>query len=1263
MQTSNSMELQAKNIHRSNNKTLLQFNSSPMKKEQTHPNDEKLNLLRTNYYDSSHSNSGAMYRSNSNLELHDCGNFVQYNGNNISLKRVSSHGSIDLMADKQHDLFAKKMSKEANAIECVDRKNLEEILHQETEKSNSDSPKFNLKLKLWSQGNKSTASKSQSSNNDEINNSAAINTSVISADIEERARRRSFAHFDCQSLMVNLGYAARLRGLLLSRRRNTTTGASAAAMYNTRSSTPDADVEDDETDRKLSNELLETCPFFRNEIGGEIERYVGLSRISLNSLKKGSQDKEEFHCPSLAYGVSVLECSFGESLWRKHSCPYEQNTSLIEENDNGAYYYRKYFLEQEHQNWFGMDDQLGPVAISIKKEKPLHQPLSSDPNHQQHLYRIIVRTSELLTLRGSIFEDSIPNPRGSRGKSVNTKDILDYVAPEVQSTCLRLAISSSQCEQQILKLDEQGISNKYKVGILYCREGQATEEDMYNNMESGPSFIEFLESFGKVVRLKGFQNYKAGLDTKTDSTGTHSVYATYCNCEVMFHVSTMLPYTPNNRQQLLRKRHIGNDIVTIIFQEPGAKPFTPKHIRSQFQHVFIVVRVINPCSDGTLYHVAVTRSKELSIFGPPLKYNAIYAKGKKFTEFLLAKIINAENAAHKSKKFATMATRTRQEYLKDLCSNYVNQITLDSGQKFSIFSSKKKEPYIPRFTGDASQRGAFCWQIVLDDCGLQKKVDCYLGISSESFVLIEESAQKAIFVIPNRSILGWSTNGNALRIFYHQGECLTINMHDFRDRDEQLEVIERLRAVSCGTGALELNLQRNSLGQLGFHLQPDGIVTTVEINGPAWSAGLRQGYRLVEICKVAIATLSHDQMVDLLKTSLQVTVTVIESHSDFSPRRGCFLPNCKFNAINYDYNIAQSYKKLSKSMYNESSTSNVASGYESGATYSSGFTCAADLFSKKSYFIDSNIGTLTSSSSGHSSSEDKWYSYDFIDANMKSDASKSEDNRSQLYKNPSLVESHLNRVTEFATSKQPSYSLTDNRSSDNNSKTSLETSIQVSKPKKESRINNHHSSTDASSEAPILKLQTTNYKNNNSMLVNDMTRRPISLRLPNHHRHSTHTPYTSNFQEDLMKLISPEYLNTENYQQDLVDKNRSSKEQNLINSLVHKYKSPSKVYDSEKNSTFVQNRKERDIVSLEKISLNEDTTCVTTARARPATIVATSLTSSSASTSNCISNSYVNHDKNEAIKSPYEPSDAINNSSPERNLFQVSFLPRLSNFF
>ena len=59
------------------------------------------------------------------------------------------------------------------------------------------------------------------------------------------------------------------------------------------------------------------------------------------------------------------------------------------------------------------------------------------------------------------------------------------------------------------------------------------------------------------------------------------------------------PLSPHH--QLLRKRHIGNDIVTIIFQEPGALPFTPKNIRSHFQHVFIIVRAHNPCTDNVCY--------------------------------------------------------------------------------------------------------------------------------------------------------------------------------------------------------------------------------------------------------------------------------------------------------------------------------------------------------------------------------------------------------------------------------------------------------------------------------------------------------------------------------------------------------------------------------------------------------------------------------------------------------------------------------------
>lgn len=50
-----------------------------------------------------------------------------------------------------------------------------------------------------------------------------------------------------------------------------------------------------------------------------------------------------------------------------------------------------------------------------------------------------------------------------------------------------------------------------------------------------------------------------------DSTGTHSLYTTYKDYELMFHVSTMLPYTPNNRQQVSKLSHGGPEAPLNLF--------------------------------------------------------------------------------------------------------------------------------------------------------------------------------------------------------------------------------------------------------------------------------------------------------------------------------------------------------------------------------------------------------------------------------------------------------------------------------------------------------------------------------------------------------------------------------------------------------------------------------------------------------------------------------------------------------------------------
>lgn len=75
------------------------------------------------------------------------------------------------------------------------------------------------------------------------------------------------------------------------------------------------------------------------------------------------------------------------------------------------------------------------------------------------------------------------------------------------------------------------------------------------------------------------------------------------------------------------------------------------------------------------------------------------------------------------------------------------------------------------------------------------------------------------------------------------------------------------------------------MGQLGFHVHYEGIISDVESTGFAYREGLRAHCRLVEICKVAVSTLTHEQMVDLLRTSVSVKVVVISPNENGSPRR------------------------------------------------------------------------------------------------------------------------------------------------------------------------------------------------------------------------------------------------------------------------------------------------------------------------------------------------------------------------------------------
>lgn len=109
----------------------------------------------------------------------------------------------------------------------------------------------------------------------------------------------------------------------------------------------------------------------------------------------------------------------------------------------------------------------------------------------------------------------ILTPRSSRPEKVLPQTRSSPSQVKVITLCLPLCL--------FLQLNFQR-----KVGVMYCRAGQSSEEDMYNNESSGPAFEEFLDLLGERVRLKGWEKYRAQLDNKSEwRTGRLSPWSRY----------------------------------------------------------------------------------------------------------------------------------------------------------------------------------------------------------------------------------------------------------------------------------------------------------------------------------------------------------------------------------------------------------------------------------------------------------------------------------------------------------------------------------------------------------------------------------------------------------------------------------------------------------------------------------------------------------------------------------------------------------------
>uniref|UniRef100_A0A8C3AA76 RAP1 GTPase activating protein n=1 Tax=Cyclopterus lumpus TaxID=8103 RepID=A0A8C3AA76_CYCLU len=312
------------------------------------------------------------------------------------------------------------------------------------------------------------------------------------------------------------------------------------------------------------------------------------------------------------------------------------------ETNSMAKIYRKQFMGKEHFNYYTMDAALGHLVFSMKYD------VIGDQEHLRLMLRTKIKT----------YHDVIPI--SCLTEFPNVVQMAKLVCEEVNVDRF-YPVLFPKASRLIVTFDEHVISNNFKFGVIYQKFGQTSEEELFGNMEESPSFVEFFEFLGHKIDLHDFRGFRGGLDVTHGQTGTESIYTSFHNKEIMFHVSTKLPYTEGDSQQLQRKRHIGNDIVAIVFQEENT-PFVPDMIQSNFLHAYVVVQ----CLTCFPLQVSVTARDDVPFFGPALPDPAIFKKGHEFREFLFTKLINAEYACYKAEKFAKLEERTRSALLETL---------------------------------------------------------------------------------------------------------------------------------------------------------------------------------------------------------------------------------------------------------------------------------------------------------------------------------------------------------------------------------------------------------------------------------------------------------------------------------------------------------------------------------------------------------------------------------------------------------------------
>ncbi|XP_055692341.1 tuberin isoform X2 [Lutzomyia longipalpis] len=165
----------------------------------------------------------------------------------------------------------------------------------------------------------------------------------------------------------------------------------------------------------------------------------------------------------------------------------------------------------------------------------------------------------------------------------------------------------------------------HKIGVLYVGGGQCNNEtEILKNRFGSFRYAEFLRNLGTLVSIKDAKEHNLYIDL--DMADGQFTYIWQDDIvQVVYHVATLMPNKEQDPNCTEKKKHIGNDFVSIVYNESGEE-YNLNTIKCQYNYASVIVEPLelNSCrvyvraKDDVKDYVAYSEPKIVSDTSAPL---------------------------------------------------------------------------------------------------------------------------------------------------------------------------------------------------------------------------------------------------------------------------------------------------------------------------------------------------------------------------------------------------------------------------------------------------------------------------------------------------------------------------------------------------------------------------------------------------------------------------------------------------------------------